>query len=179
MCGFAGFCTPSAGGGLGTCVCFEGWTGPMCEKGVGDDMYAFMQAFLAKHTELKKNPFHVFGESYAGHYVPNVAHAIWAGNQAGSNPKINLQGMSVGNGLTDPEVQYAYYPAMAISTNGHKAAVSNRTYTQMESDVQPCITAIKNCNGGGDKNVCGNAQRMCNNNMLGPYEQTGECRTLA
>lgn len=44
------------------------------EVGVADDMYSFLQAFFAAHPELKKNDFYIFGESYAGHYVPNVAH---------------------------------------------------------------------------------------------------------
>ena len=146
------------------------------EKAVGADMYSFMQAFLDAHPGLRANPFHVFGESYAGHYVPNVAHAIWAGNQAGSAPHINLHGMSVGNGLTDPEVQYAYYPAMAVSTNMHKPAVDNATFARMQAAVPGCIKAITACNGGTgpiSKLACLGAYAECNSALMSPYETTG------
>jgi len=139
-------------------------------------MYSFMQAFLDAHPGLRANPFHVFGESYAGHYVPNVAHAIWAGNQAGSAPHINLHGMSVGNGLTDPEVQYAYYPAMAVSTNMHKPAVDNATFARMQAAVPGCIKAITACNGGTgpiSKFACLRAYAECNSALMSPYETTG------
>ena len=28
---------------------------------------------LQRHTELATNPLYIFGESYAGHYVPHIA----------------------------------------------------------------------------------------------------------
>ncbi len=147
------------------------------ETGVGNDMYAFVQAFLDSQPHLRPNAFYVFGESYAGHYVPNVAHRIWQGNQqAGPTARVNLHGMSVGNGLTDPEVQYKYYAPMAISTNGHDAAVSNDTYAKMESAIPACIKAIKSCNGGSgplSKLACIGAFSECNAAMLEPYQSTG------
>jgi len=95
------------------------------EEQVSNDMYSFLQLFFQGHPEYQKQPFFVFGESYCGHYVPAVTHKIWANNKV--PPKgaitINLKGTAVGNGLTDPYTQFAAYPAMAISTNGHSAAV--------------------------------------------------------
>ena len=39
---------------------------------------------------------------------------IWLGNKnAESDVHVPLKGMAVGNGLTDPEIQYSYYPEMA------------------------------------------------------------------
>ena len=46
------------------------------EKGVRDDMYHFLTAFFAAHPEYATNDFFVFGESYGGHYAPNVAYRI-------------------------------------------------------------------------------------------------------
>ena len=55
------------------------------------------------------------GESYAGHYVPAISHYIWKKNQeANEEDKIPLKGMAVGNGLTNPEIQYSAYPDMAL-----------------------------------------------------------------
>jgi len=147
------------------------------EVGVGNDMYSFLQAFLNAHPSLRTNDFYVFGESYAGHYVPNVAHRIWSGNQnAADGAHIQLRGMSVGNGLTDPEVQYAYYPAMAVSTNQHQPAVSNATFAQMQKAVPGCVKAIKGCNGGKGplaKLACIAAYETCNSALMGPYQMTG------
>ena len=146
------------------------------EVGVGNDMYAFLQAFFGAHPALRSNAFFVFGESYAGHYVPNVAHRVWVGNGAGGAPHINLVGTSVGNGLTDPEVQYAYYPAMAVSTNQHQPAVSNATYEKMAKAVPGCTKAIRRCNGGEgvvSKLACVAAYEMCNAALTAPYQLTG------
>ena len=46
-------------------------------------------------------------------------------------------------GLTDPKTQYQYYPAMAISTNGHKAAVGALEHGLMEAAVKPCVAGIE------------------------------------
>lgn len=81
------------------------------EAGVREDMYYFVQAFLAAHPQFQKNEFFVFGESYGGHYAPSTAWRIVAGNnnlQLG-NVRVNLAGLAVGNGLTEPTVQYKYY----------------------------------------------------------------------
>merc|ERR1712166_266191 len=88
------------------------------ELGVRSDMYHFLAEFITAHPEYAAAPFYVFGESYGGHYAPNVAYAVLEGNKEPANadlPKINLKGLAVGNGLTDPEVQYPYYPEMAYN----------------------------------------------------------------
>ena len=70
--------------------------------------------FFAAHPEYANLPFFVFGESYGGHYAPNVAYRVMQGNQEDNGfAKINLKGLAVGNGLTDPAVQYKYYAQMA------------------------------------------------------------------
>jgi cathepsin A (carboxypeptidase C) len=90
------------------------------EDGVSADMYDFLQQFFQTYPQYSKLSFNVFGESFAGHYVPAVTHKIWANNQnlPSGAVEINLKGVAVGNGLTDPYTQFAYYPEMAVSTNG-------------------------------------------------------------
>ena len=58
---------------------------------------------------------------HTGHYVPAVGHRIYEGNLNKEGEHINLKGVSIGNGLTDPEIQYAYYYKQARSTNNHTA----------------------------------------------------------
>lgn len=49
---------------------------------------------------MANRPFYITGESYAGHYIPAVAHHIWAFNKAADPAeRINLKGVAIGNGL--------------------------------------------------------------------------------
>jgi carboxypeptidase C (cathepsin A) len=76
------------------------------ETDVGENIFWFLQGFLAKHLELEGRKFFITGESYGGHYVPVAAHYLW--RQSRLIPgvvKLNLQGIAIGNGLTDPIIQ--------------------------------------------------------------------------
>lgn len=80
------------------------------------DSFTFLRAFFRRFPHLADNPFFIAGESYAGHYVPNLAALIVTHNQAneeassgskGSLSKassINLQGLLVGNPWTDAAI---------------------------------------------------------------------------
>ena len=143
------------------------------EKAVAADMYDFLQQFFKGHSKYAKLPFYAFGESYAGHYVPAVTHAIWQNNQKlpPGAIHINLVGTAVGNGLTDPAVQYNYYADMAISTNDHKAAISKVEYDLMKAATGPCVAAIKACQN--NTATCLIATDLCNLGLLIPYQLTG------
>lgn len=71
------------------------------------------QAFYNALPQYKSNPLYIFGESYAGHYVPAIAHRLWVAAQRKEGFPVPLKGIGIGNGLVDPEVQYRWYPNMA------------------------------------------------------------------
>ena len=142
------------------------------EKGVRDDMYAFLTEFMAAHPEYASLPFYVFGESYGGHYAPNVAYRIHQGNLAGDKQHINLHGLAVGNGLTDPAVQYPYYAKMANNNTYGVKAVPDATYQAMLDEVPACVKMIEQCDHN-DTSACAPAQATCNNAQIGPYEESG------
>jgi carboxypeptidase C (cathepsin A) len=54
-------------------------------------MLSFLKDFFEKKSHLIKNDFFLAGESYAGHYLPNIARAILDSNSV-QNTKINLKG---------------------------------------------------------------------------------------
>eukprot|EP01059_Diplonema_ambulator_P017063 TRINITY_DN29062_c0_g1_i1.p1 TRINITY_DN29062_c0_g1~~TRINITY_DN29062_c0_g1_i1.p1 ORF type:complete len:447 (+),score=174.86 TRINITY_DN29062_c0_g1_i1:38-1378(+) len=144
------------------------------ETGVANDMYAFLQDLIKDHPEWNTE-FFIFGESYGGHFAPATAHRVWKGGQDGDGIKINLAGLGVGNGLTDPEIQYQYYGELAynwsIASTG-KPAITLQQYEKMQSQIPTCIALIKQCNEGHDE-TCVVAQTVCNQEMMGPYESTG------
>lgn len=77
------------------------------ETQVGRDLHTALTQFFQLFPELQSNDFFVTGESYAGKYVPAVSHAIHDLNKS-SKIKINLKGLAIGNGLTDPLNQMLY-----------------------------------------------------------------------
>jgi len=142
------------------------------EIGVRDDMYHFLAEFMSAHPEYAQLPFYVFGESYGGHYAPNVAYAVWEGNQKKSQlPHINLQGLAVGNGLTDPAIQYKYYAEMAYKNTYGVKSINALQYAKMKLETPGCIKQIQACQT--DTSACAEAQGTCNQEMIGPYEASG------
>lgn len=77
------------------------------ETQVGLDLYNALQQFFTLFPDLQKNSFYISGESYAGKYVPAISYTIYKKNPS-AKLKINLQGLSIGNGLSDPEHQLKY-----------------------------------------------------------------------
>ena len=147
------------------------------EVGVSNDMYDFLQQWFTKHEEFQGNDFFVFGESYGGHYVPAVTHKVWyENNNANSSADtipIQLKGVAVGNGLTDPEIQYKYYPDMAASTNNHSAALGKIAVSLMRAAVKPCTKKIHECNADNKTSACSTAYTECNLALTSPYQSTG------
>ncbi|KYB28573.1 venom serine carboxypeptidase [Tribolium castaneum] len=80
------------------------------ETQVGLDLYNALQQFFLLFPALQKNDFFVSGESYGGKYTPAIAYTIHTKNPT-AKLKINLKGVSIGNGLTDPvhQLDYADY----------------------------------------------------------------------
>eukprot|EP01138_Halocafeteria_seosinensis_P011583 gb/GECG01011832.1/.p1 GENE.gb/GECG01011832.1/~~gb/GECG01011832.1/.p1 ORF type:complete len:450 (+),score=49.28 gb/GECG01011832.1/:1-1350(+) len=144
------------------------------ETQVAEDMYKFFQAFYDKHPSLLKNDLFIIGESYGGHYVPATSHRVYEGNKRGEGHHIRLTGVAVGNGLTNPLVQYQYYPQLAYNYSISKIGqpiVSESTYNSMVSSWPQCRKMIANCQTDTDE--CPKAQSYCGKVMVNPYEETG------
>ncbi|XP_065853382.1 serine carboxypeptidase-like 45 [Euphorbia lathyris] len=60
------------------------------------DNLSFLEAWFTQFPEYKDRDFFITGESYAGHYVPQLAHKI-----VQSKAKINLKGIALGNPLLE------------------------------------------------------------------------------
>jgi len=119
------------------------------EKEVSRDMYNFLQAFYAAHAEYKPNPFHVFGESYGGHFVPATAGAVLEGNLKKDKFVIPLTGVGIGNGLTAPEIQYGYYGVYAAE-NPVKPLVPAVVSMAMRASAVVCEKEIAACQSTPD-----------------------------
>ncbi|KAI5083732.1 hypothetical protein GOP47_0003475 [Adiantum capillus-veneris] len=127
------------------------------EKGVSEDMYHFLQAFFKAHPNFINNDFFVTGESYAGHYVPAVTSRIHKANKANEGLQISLKGFAIGNGLTNPEIQYKAYADYAVEMG----LIKETSRDQIRKMYPTCEKAIKLC---GDKGTfsCAGAYMICN-----------------
>eukprot|EP00250_Pteridium_aquilinum_P014506 c22033_g1_i1 orf=680-2152(+) len=66
------------------------------------DAYAFLVGWFERFPHYKSHDFYIAGESYAGHYVPQLAHLITQMNDASQNSiQMQLKGIMIGNALVD------------------------------------------------------------------------------
>lgn len=65
------------------------------DRTTAEDNYVFLVNWLERFPEYKTRDFYISGESYAGHYVPQLAHTILYHNKQTNNTIINLKGIIV------------------------------------------------------------------------------------
>lgn len=135
----------------------------------GKDVYALLTLFFHQFPEYAKQPFHIAGESYAGHYIPVFASEILSHKDR----NINLQSVLIGNGLTDPYTQYAHYRPMACGEGGYPAVLDEGQCHAMDNALPRCQSMIKSCYESGSVWSCVPAAIYCNNAFMGPYQRTG------
>lgn len=147
------------------------------EEMVAEDAYYFLQAFFKSHPEYQDCELFIVGESYGGHYAPAIANRVMLGNEASlpDTVYLKLTGVGVGNGLTDPAIQYQYYAEMAYHNSHGIQAVDEKTYQSMKDAEPTCVSMINSCNKGGfgQDFRCQVADTYCNTKITGLYYQTG------
>jgi len=75
------------------------------EDQVADNLYSAVSQFFQLFPNLQNNDFYFAGESYAGKYVPSACYKIWQMSQKSGSVKIPLVGISIGDGIMDPQTQ--------------------------------------------------------------------------
>ncbi|KAG0482039.1 hypothetical protein HPP92_010129 [Vanilla planifolia] len=66
-----------------------------------EDSLEFLKKWFKRFPQYEGRAFYLTGESYAGHYVPQLAQAIVRHQKLSGETSINLRGYMVGNALTD------------------------------------------------------------------------------
>ncbi|RLV92904.1 Carboxypeptidase Y [Spathaspora sp. JA1] len=135
----------------------------------GKDVYAFLELFFKHFPQYSKLPFHIAGESYGGHYIPVFATEILSHKDR----SFNLSSVLIGNGLTDPLVQYEYYEPMACGEGGEPSVLSPEECQAMNNSIPRCTSLIKSCYESESVWSCVPATIYCNNAQMGPYQRTG------
>ncbi|KAL9994014.1 putative carboxypeptidase D [Helianthus debilis subsp. tardiflorus] len=108
------------------------------DKPTADDNYVFLLNWLERFPEYKERDLYIAGESYAGHYVPQLAHTILHHNKRAKKTLINLKGILIGNAVINDETDnigmYDYFHTHAI--------ISDETSNQIHKfcDFSPNVT---------------------------------------
>jgi len=147
------------------------------------DFYAFLQLFMKTYPEYSANDFNIAAESYGGHYVPNFASyihdqakmvnsgAVEMMNAAEKHVPINLKSVMIGNGLTDPYVQFASVPEYACESD--KAFLEESQCTTIENKVSTCQKLQTYCYDSPGRFTCVPAALYCWG-MYSPLQASGK-----
>ncbi|KAI9297692.1 hypothetical protein K502DRAFT_363093 [Neoconidiobolus thromboides FSU 785] len=137
------------------------------------ELYPFLQLFFKEFPKYRHLEFHIFGESYGGHYVPELAKVVHENNiVAEPSNYINLKSIGIGNGVTDPLVQYEYYPDMACN-NTYAPVLPKPVCDKMRANFPKCKKMIKSCYDFTSFITCVPASLYCSNVMETPYMKSG------
>ena len=103
--------------------------------------FSWDKAFFEEHSQFVDNDFYVTGESYARHYILAFVARVHRGNKANEGIHMKLKGFRIGNGLTNPQIQYKAYTGYALDMGIIEISDYDRVYT-----VFPvCEMAIRLC----------------------------------
>ncbi|CAO2199109.1 unnamed protein product [Urochloa humidicola] len=70
------------------------------------DAYNFLVNWLKRFPQYKHRDFYIAGESYAGHYVPQLSQLVYQKNKGIKKPILNFKGFMVGNAVIDDYHDY-------------------------------------------------------------------------
>ncbi|KAL7585867.1 hypothetical protein Lser_V15G45801 [Lactuca serriola] len=104
------------------------------------DSYTFLVNWLERFPEYKSRDFYITGESYAGHYIPQLAQLIVQNNKITNQTVINLKGIALGNAYVDSETEntgmYDYFWSHAIiSDEIHEGILSNCNFSEAAGTI--------------------------------------------
>ncbi|XP_020397540.1 serine carboxypeptidase 2 isoform X2 [Zea mays] len=108
------------------------------------DSYNFLVNWLERFPQYKHRDFYITGESYAGHYVPQLSQLVYRNNKGIEKPILNFKGFMVGNAVIDD-----YHDFIGtfeyLWTHG---LISDETYEKLRLACQFDVSehASKECN---------------------------------
>ncbi|KAJ8900275.1 hypothetical protein K2173_024915 [Erythroxylum novogranatense] len=116
------------------------------DRRTAEDNYVFLKNWLERFPEYKGREFYVAGESYAGHYVPQLAHTILYHNKKANKTIINLKGILIGNAVINDETDtigmYDYARTHALISEESLHNIKTQCNFSSNATVQPVECAV-------------------------------------
>ncbi|GAM27668.1 hypothetical protein SAMD00019534_108440 [Acytostelium subglobosum LB1] len=143
------------------------------EEEVAANLYSMLSQFMADHPQYAQLPFYVFGESYAGHYVPALSYFIYTKNQDPYSVHFNLKGLAVGNAMVYPAIQYGSMGPMAYS----HGLIGPLALKETEGLVGSCVDAINSGSYNDSNTICNEIMNVIQENAgpFNPYDVRKTC----
>ncbi|XP_010908844.1 serine carboxypeptidase-like 27 [Elaeis guineensis] len=123
------------------------------DRRTATDAYVFLVNWFERFPQYKYREFYIAGESYAGHYVPQLSQVIVQKNKDVQNPIINFKGFMVGNAVTDDfhdyvgTFEYWWAHGLISDTTYHNL----RATCNLQSSQHPSAECVKNLNIAGSE----------------------------
>ncbi|MED6172616.1 Serine carboxypeptidase-like 42 [Stylosanthes scabra] len=126
------------------------------DASTANDMYLFMLKWYEKFPSFRSRELFLTGESYAGHYIPQLTNALLDHNARSTGFKFNIKGVAIGNPLLrldrDIPSTYEYFWSHGMISDEVGLAIMNDcdfddyVYEDPHNVSRSCANAIKEAN---------------------------------
>ncbi|CAJ2679661.1 unnamed protein product [Trifolium pratense] len=113
------------------------------------DSHTFLINWFKRFPQFKSHDFYIAGESYAGHYVPQLSELILDNNHNSSEEDyINFKGIMIGNALLDDEtdqkgmIEYAWDHAVISDGLYHNITTICNFSHPIQNQTDECNTEL-------------------------------------
>ncbi|KAJ5074442.1 s10 family peptidase [Anaeramoeba ignava] len=116
------------------------------EDDMANELYIGLTIFFQKYTKYFGNDLYIFGESYGGKYTPSIAYKIMSKGNI-----LNLKGIGIGDGWTDPINQVTTFANYSVSTgliDPNQKSEIEEIQNQSSGFIKEIIETITNISGG-------------------------------
>ncbi|MBA0572752.1 hypothetical protein Golob_003074 [Gossypium lobatum] len=113
---------------------------PRDQISVAKHLFVAITGFISLDPLFKHRPVYITGESYAGKYVPAIGYYILKqNNELVDSERVNLRGVAIGDGFSDPETQLATHGVTAY----YSGLVNDKQRDELEQAQWEAIKLVK------------------------------------
>uniref|UniRef100_A0A1D1YK86 Carboxypeptidase n=1 Tax=Anthurium amnicola TaxID=1678845 RepID=A0A1D1YK86_9ARAE len=126
------------------------------DESTANDMHIFLMRWYEKFPEFKSRELFLTGESYAGHYIPQLANVLLNHNKQSTGFKFNIRGVAIGNPLLkldrDAPATYEFFWSHGMISDEIGLAIMNTcefedyTFNSPHNVSKACNNAISDAN---------------------------------
>lgn len=129
------------------------------------DLATLLLQFFELHPQYATLPFHIAGESFAGHYLPALANELL--NE--SPRKINLASMIIASGVVDTLNSLPVILPPVCNGLDYPQLLSNDLCKKLRGRIPEGIQRTQKCYESGDVDDCISAESFWESYIFEPY----------